>query len=138
MNIFKKIKLFKDFKKIIDNQSVDLSEKFNIRVDKSHRLYTVLNIPEEVIGDAYSVKKTDIDRISQRYIKEFLKEVNKDLVSYGLNELFKIYDVKKVSKFSYLIVIGFSLFKSNRYYNYIKFLIIPLLVIILTLLFFTI
>jgi hypothetical protein len=113
--MFRKVKLYKSYKKDIDKVINGLSENFNMRVDKSYRLYTVLNIPKEFIGEEYSLKKSDIDRISENYIREYLLEVAKFLDNAGLKELYKVYDIKKVDKYSYLVIIGFSLFVSNIY-----------------------
>ncbi len=132
MNIsfFKKISLFNSYKKVIKNNKLELANYLNLRIDNADRLYTVLNIPKELIGEEYSLKKADIDKISENYIREFISETSKFLVSKGLNELYSIYDIKKVDKYSYLIVIGFSLFKSNEFYNNLYYKFTPTLVIL--------
>jgi hypothetical protein len=109
-------------------------QKFGFRIDNANRLYTVLNVPEELVGEAYSLKKSDIDTISQNFIREFAKETSTFLNTKGLNELFDIYEVKKVDKYSYLIVIGFSLFKSNTFYNRLYYIFIPTTIILGTIL----
>lgn len=135
ISIFKKIRLFNNFKKVVKENQRELAARFNLRIDRADRLYTVLNIPEELIGEAYALKKADIDRISQNYIREYSSELSKYLNSKGLSELFDFYKMDKVGKYSYLIVFGFSLFKSHKYYNTLYFGIIPSLsVIILSLL----
>jgi len=57
ISIFKKIKLFRVFKKRLKEISTELGLKFNIRLDRAYRMYTVINIPEELIGESYSIKK---------------------------------------------------------------------------------
>jgi hypothetical protein len=89
-------------------------------------MYTVINIPEDIIGEAYSIKKSDIDRISENYIKEYSSELSKFLNKNGLSELFEFYEIKKVDKYSYLVVIGFSLFRSNEYYSKLYWRYIPI------------
>lgn len=126
LSIFKKIKIFKEYKKIVKSCEEELSQKFNLRIDRSYRLYTVLNIPEDFIGEAYSIKKSDIDKISENFNKEFAQEVAKFLEEKGLRELYQIYEIKKVEKYSYLIVFGFSLFKSNKYYDNIYYKVLPI------------
>ncbi len=137
ISIFKKIKVFKTFNKTVKENELELDQKFNIRVDNAKRLYTVLNIPEEIIGEPYNLRKADIDKISEKFIKEYSTEVSKFLDSKGLQETYEYYEVSKVDKYSYLIVIGFSLFKSNKYYNNIYYKILPasILIIILSLIF---
>jgi len=125
ISLFKKFKLFKEFKQKIKNNKAELERSFNIRVDNSYRIYTVLNIPEELIGEAYSLKKSDIDKISENFTKEFTIGVSKFLDSLDLKELYEIYEIRKVDKYSYLIVVGFSLFKSNKYYDGLYYRVIP-------------
>ena len=134
ISFLKKLRLFLSYRKIIKSNKIEIQQKFGFRIDNANRLYTVLNIPEELVGDAYSLKKSDIDSISQNFIREFIKETSTLLNSKGLSELFDIYDVKKVDKYSYLIVIGFSLFKSNKFYNRLYYIFIPTTVILGTIL----
>jgi hypothetical protein len=132
ISLFKKLKFFNIYKKCIKNYKKELWSEFKIRVDSAWRIYTVVNIPESIIGEAYSIRKDDIDRISQTYIKEYVSGLSKFLNSKGLKELFDYYDVKKVDKYSYLIVIGFSLFKTNEFYNNIYYKLIPIMVLLAT------
>jgi hypothetical protein len=138
MNIFKKISLFLDYRRAIIDSKTILSERFNIRVDGAQRLYTVINVPEELVGESYSLITSDINRISENYVRGYNEELSKFLNSKNLNELYEIYEIKKVDKFSYLLVIGFRLFKSQRFYNTIYYVVIPTISLILTTLFFLI
>ena len=81
VGLFKKIRLFKLFKKIVNENKNELNTNFGIRVDRAYRLYTILNIPEELIGDAFTLRKSDIDRISEPYIKEYTNELGSFLNS---------------------------------------------------------
>jgi hypothetical protein len=125
ISFFKKLKLFVNYKRIVKQNKIELERSLNIRVDNAERLYTVLNVPEELIGEAYSLKKSDIDRISETYIREYIFEVSKLLNSKGLMELYRTYEIKKVDKYSYLIVIGFSLIETPTFYNNLYYKIIP-------------
>ena len=122
ISLIKKIRIFSQFKKIIKINRVELENKFNLRIDSANRLYTVINVPPEAIGEAYNLKKTDIDIIADNFIREYSKELGAYLNSKELNELYEFYDLKKVDKYSYLVVVGFSLFKSDerraRIYKY--------------------
>jgi hypothetical protein len=135
ISIFKKIKLFKNFIKIINENKSELGLKFNLRVDGAKRLYTVINIPNELIGEAYSLKRSDIDKISENYIRQYSKDLSDYLNSKSLSELYEFYKIEKVGKYSYLIVFGFSLFRSNSYYNILYYGIIPTFFILLLSLF---
>lgn len=130
ISLLSKIKIFNDFKKSLILNKEELISKFNIRIDKSYRLYTVLNIPETLIGEAYTLKKSDIDKISENFTKEFMISLSNFLDSKNMRELYNVYEIKKVDKFSYLIVVGFSLFKSNKYYDNLYYKVIPTLTIV--------
>lgn len=129
ISFFRKLRLFSFYKKIVKKNKAKLERELNIRVDSAQRLYTVLNIPEELYGE-FTLKKSDIDKISESYIKEYMFEVAKSLREIGLNELFESYEVKKVSKYSYLLIVGFSLFKSNVFYNNLYYKFLPSLVLL--------
>jgi hypothetical protein len=126
ISLWKKIKLFNSYKKIVKENKVELENKFGIRIDNAFRMYTVLNIPEELIGESYSLKKSDIDSISQNFIKEYGTELADFLNKKGFNELYEYYEIKKVDRYSYLLVYGFSLFKSNKFYNNLYWMVIPI------------
>jgi len=129
ISLIKKIKLFSEYKDIIDFNSKKLLSEFNIRIDYAYRMYTVLNINPDEIGEAFSLKKSDIDKISENYIRQYSTSLSKYLDELGLKELFDYYKVEKVDKYSYLIVYGFSQFKSHNYYNFLYYGVIPTLLI---------
>lgn len=117
MRFFKNIYLFFTFRsKIIKNEN-DLKSLYNIRLDNIYRLYTVLNIPENLIEEPYNLRKSDIDSLSKKYIEEYIISFSQYLNSKGLTELYKLYDLQKVDKYSYLIVFGYSLFNTKRFAN---------------------
>jgi hypothetical protein len=130
VSFFKKLQLLRTFNKAIKENKVELQNKFNIRIDRAKRLYTVLNIPEELIGEAYSLKKSDIDRISETYIKSYGEELATFLNSKGLSELYQYYQIEKVDKYAYLLVFGFRLIKSDKFYKNVYYIILPASVIV--------
>lgn len=130
VSLLKKIKLLRFYNKTISDNKIELQNKFNLRIDRAGRLYTVLNIPEELIGEAYSLKKSDIDRISENFIRGYGEELATFLNTKGLSELYKYYEIKKVDKYAYLLVFGFSLLKSDKFYNNIYYKVIPSSVIL--------
>ena len=130
ISLYKKIGIFRGYKKSLKNIKTELEQTFGARIDNAWRIYNVINIPNEVIGDPYNLRKTDIDKIAENSVKEYTTELSKFLNTKGLQELYDFYEVKKVDKYSYLVIIGFSLFKSNEYYDYIRYRIIPTLSVI--------
>ena len=106
MKIWRNLRLFSDFRRTLVKNRVTLEGDFNIRVDKAFRMYTVLNIPVESFGDAYNLRTSDIDTISQNYLRNYIRGLSDFLNSQGLSELYDFYDpIKKVGKYSYLIVL---------------------------------
>ncbi len=134
VSLIKKIKLFYNFSKSIKKNKAILSNRFNVRIDNANRLYTVLNVPEELVGEAYSLKKSDIDRISETYTREYTRELAEFLNEQGLQELYEIYEIRKVDKYSYLIIIGFRLFNSPKYFNRLYYIVLPAAVVTTTIL----
>lgn len=134
ISIFKKIRLYFYFRKQIKRHKSDLLLKFNMRVDRVTRLYTVLNIPPELIPDAYNLKKSDIDRLSAQFIREYSNAVSDFLDNIPVKELYSFYQVDKIDKYGHLIVIGFSLFRSDRLANVIFLRILPILTLLASIL----
>lgn len=131
MNIFKKIKLYWTFKREIKANRVTLESNFNLRIDRADRLYSVLNIPENVFEDPYNTRKSDIETISQTYVREYVNNVSKYLDSLGLQELYDFYEpVKRVEKYSYLIVLGYKPFNSVEYNTIVYYRLIPIISIL--------
>lgn len=132
MNLLKKIQLYNSYKNIIKNNKVTLEGDFNIRIDRANRMYTVVNVPDELFGESYNLRKGDIDTISMSYIKEYINRLSIYLNQIGLNELYDFYEpVKKVDKYSYLLVLGFKPMNSLEYNNTIMFRVLPISVGIL-------
>ena len=132
MTLFRKLKLFWQYCKIIKSNRVVLEGDYKIRIDKTHRIYTVLNVPESNFGEPYNLRTADIDTISQAYLREYISRLSDFLNSCGLSELYDFYEpIKKVEKYSYLIVIGFKPFNSVKYNNILYFRLIPLIIILL-------
>jgi hypothetical protein len=127
--MLKKLRTFFYWRKIIDKNRMIIQNRFNLRKDYACRLYTVINVPEELVGDSYSLRKSDIDIITKNYVETYTKEVSKWFNENGLIELYTIYEIRKVEKYSWLIVIGFSQFETIKFYNRLYYVFIPLVVI---------
>jgi hypothetical protein len=129
ISLYKKIKIFRDFKKVLKLNKTELEQVFGARIDNAYRIYNVLNIPAEMIGEPYNLRKTDIDKLAETSIREYSIKISGYLDSKGLKEMYDFYEVKKVDKYSYLVVLGFSLpndsFRSNKYYDNIRYRVIP-------------
>lgn len=141
VSIIKKQSVYGEYKKILISNTTELQNKYGIRVDDVNRMYTVLNIPEEIIGEAYSVKKSDIDVIADNYIRQYCGDLGSYLNGIGMTELYDFYEFKKVDKYSYLIVIGFSMFRTDirreRFMKYVLPISIVAALTIISILIFT-
>jgi hypothetical protein len=134
ISLYKKIKIFGEFKKVIKLNKTELEQVFGARIDKAYRIYNVLNVPTDVIGEPYNLRKTDIDKIAETSIREYSNKLSEYLDSKGLKEMYDFYEVKKVDKYSYLVVLGFSIpndtFRSNKYYDNLRYRVIPVVSVI--------
>jgi len=143
ISLWKKIKLFREFRKIIKVNETEINEVFGSRIDSAYRIYNVLNVPEEMIGEPYNLRKADIDRFAETMVREYTIKISEYLDSKKLKEMYDFYEIRKVDKYAYLVVLGFSIpndmFRSNEYYDFIRFRVIPaasiLLLILLLLIF---
>lgn len=130
MGIFQDYILYRSYKKIIYQNRVTLEGNFNVRIDSANRLYTVVNVPQTPEDEAYNLRKQDIDRIAETYIKDYINKLSIYLNSIGLSELYTFYEpVKKVGKHSYLIILGFKNINSVELNRFVYFRMIPFLTI---------
>lgn len=139
MNIFKKVKIYRQYRNSLSKIERELSAQFNVRIDNVGRLYTVLNIPEEIFEEPYNIRKSDIDTIAQNYIKDYSSKLSTFLNKNDLIELYDFYSIEKVEKYSYLLILGFSLMNTEKFFKRLYFRFIPITsIILLTILFFLI
>jgi hypothetical protein len=129
ISLLKKIKIFREFRKTIKLNKTEIEETFGARIDNAYRIYNVLNIPYDMIGEPYNLRKSDIDKLAENFIREYTVNISEFLDSKGLKEMYGFYEVKKVDKYSYLVILGFSLpndtFRSNVYYDNLRYRVIP-------------
>jgi hypothetical protein len=134
ISFLKKLRIFRDFKKVLKLNKTELQEVFGARIDNAYRIYNVINIPVEEIGEPYNLRKSDIDLIAEKSVRDYSSNISKYLDTKGLQEMYDFYEIKKVDKYSYLIVIGFSLpndpFRSNKYYDNLRYRVIPVVSVI--------
>lgn len=131
VSILKKIKLYLNYRKVILSNKEDFKNNYNIRIDNVNRMYTVVNVPNQLFDEPYNMRTADINRISEPYITEYIRQVSMYLNKIGLSELYKMYDIQKVDKYSYLIVIGFSLFNTSKIARNIVLKFLPTLILML-------
>lgn len=110
VSFYNRIKLFFKYRKIIKaNQEVLSNPTVSLKIDWINRLYTVLNLNDDV-------KQFGVE-LTQTYIKKYLADNDKVFNSIGLQELVGIYDVQKIDETNYLIVFGYSLINTKKFTN---------------------
>jgi hypothetical protein len=113
VSIWRKLSLYRQYSKLLSENRSALGQ-LNFRVDMVDRLYTVVNVPEDLFEGVYDARKSDAIRISQTYMAEYLRNTSRALNDLGLSELYRVYDTRMVDKYSFLVVIGFSLFDTGK------------------------
>jgi len=132
LSLFKKIRLFYFFKNILKNHKTELLDVYNARVDKISRIYTVLNIPDDIIKE----KDPFTAALTKKYIEGYISEISDFLSRKGIMEMCKFYTVEQVEQYSYLIVIGYKFIDTEKLAKKMMFRYLPLTLIILTISFF--
>ena len=135
VSLFKKISLYLSYRKILLKNVKEFNLTYNLRIDNVNRIYTVVNIPPEVFEEPYNLRTKDINKISEPYISEYIKQISLLLNNKGLTELYELYDVKKVEKYSYLVIIGFSFFDTSKLFKNLIIKVLPSFLLILLLIF---
>lgn len=131
MSILKDLRLFFSYKSAIRKNKVRLEGDFNMRIDNADRLYTVLNIPTNLVEEPYNLRQSDIDNIAQNYIRDYINDLSIFLNSIGISELYDFYEpIKKVDKYSYLIVIGYKQLDSVEINKIIYRIFLPIISVI--------
>lgn len=133
LSFWKKLSIYKTYRKVILNNKGEFESTYSLRVDRATRIYTVINIPQELFDEPYNLRTSDINKISEPYIATYTKQISTLLDSKGLSELYKLYDIRKIDKFSYLVIIGFSLFDTAKMIRNIFLRFIPITLILSTL-----
>jgi len=124
ISLYKKLKLYNQYIKIInENRDKLTSPSLNLRIDRAHRLYTVINMNDDV--------KTYGTSLSEKYIKDYISNVDTVFNKIGLGELVGILDGKTLDETNYLVVFGFSLMNTAKFWTRISVISVLLILTIL-------
>ena len=101
--VWKDIKIYRDYLKIVENESKNspIWSRKNLRSDWFGRIYTVVNLPPEVIFSADLPKESRPSFVMNelKHINEYLKSLNlEEIVTLGIEP------VKGTNDESYLVV----------------------------------
>ena len=110
--LIKSIQLFNSYRKSIKINEKYLTEKYGLNIDLVDRLWTVIDLsdaPKDMIQQYGPA-------LSEHEYKKFITNLMGDLPKLELNELVKIYELKKISTNKYGITLGFTQFNNVTYY----------------------
>lgn len=111
--MFKKIRLYKAYRKIVKEKEQELLSKFNVRVDKLGRLYTVINVPPQ--ADTFG--PTDGPRITKALLQNWLNKLDNYLIEIGVKEFTAVQELKEIDEMNYLLIIKFKLLNVSKIAN---------------------
>jgi hypothetical protein len=131
ISFWKKIKLFLFYTKTLNKIKRELLNNYKTKVDDVYRLYTILNLnnnslfdengslEQRLANENYNLMPSQyeqrfIEEAYNRKLREFSTELSTFLNSKGLSELYVFYEIEKLNKFNYLVILGFSLFKTDQ------------------------
>lgn len=136
ISLLKKIKFFLFYRKTLNKIKRELENNYNVRIDEAYRMYTVINVNNEnsVFKDygiselrefnknydlmPNQIEQQFLDELYKKSMKEFSNNISEYLNSKGLAELYVFYQIEKINKFSYLVVLGFPFFKTEIFVKY--------------------
>lgn len=104
--IIKEIKLYRDYSRVIKNEEKNSQtwKRINLRKDNLNRVYTVINLPLQVLASV------DLPRESRpSFVVQEIKPINEYLKSLNLEEIITMWvePVKGTDEESYLVVYQF-------------------------------
>lgn len=134
MNIFKKLKLLKEYKKTIKKNKDVFLKDYKLKIDSIGRCYTIVEIPKDIMEtrDIYGVES---EGIVYNYIFDELKTINEKFKELGLQELIWLSSASKETGNYYRIIIEFKFLNLKKYFK-VKMSIYAILLSIITFLVF--
>lgn len=100
LNFFNKIKNYFIYLEWIFKKRSYLDQQFRLRIDNIGRIYTVINMPDDVLkyGTDLSINKVQL----------FVRQVGSYFKQENIYEFIMVRNVKRIDEINYLIVFGFS------------------------------
>lgn len=102
--MFKKYRLYKLYRSLIKKHEQEFLEKFNIKIDRIGRLYTVVNVPPQL--DTFGPK--DGPRITKTLLQNYLNKLDNFLIEIGVKELTKVQELTEIDEMNYLLIIRYN------------------------------
>lgn len=121
-SLWNKIKFYFIYRRIVKKNLPRLNVQFNLRKDNVSRLYTVLNLPEDVT--IYGKELVD------KYITKYVADINTFCKEIGINELIAILDSQRIDSTNYLLVFGYAGFNTAKIANRLIYLSVTSILVI--------
>jgi len=130
MNIFKRIKLYYEYKKLLKDNIEDLQSKYSFRVDNINRIYTVIHIPDDI--KVYGPEH--IEALTEEWLKKWLIRLDTYLVNIHLKEFLNRDTLTKIDDQNFLLVLRYKYLNLEKIYYTLYLLgIISFITILVTL-----
>ena len=119
IGFFKKIKLYFIYRRLLKNNLDILQNKnYNLRLDYVNRLYTVLNLPQDV--EIYG------NKLVEKHISDYISNVDKLFTEIHISEYVGLIDIKQETDMDYLIVFGFKFMDTASVANRLLLLLLSI------------
>lgn len=115
--MLKKLYLFYIYSRIIrKNEAVFESDVFRLRRDMLQRLYTVINLPQDILSDKYSMGAEEL--------RIYVHKVNQEMKRLGIMELVKLGRTQQIDDYNVFVQFEFKLFDvektANNLFGFLK------------------
>jgi len=108
INFFREYRIWRTVKRVA-LKNPNLLEENNLRVDWVGRMYTVINLPDEIIQNPY---------LEETYVIQQLREYDKVLITLGLADIIYPEFTKIEGESAYLLI----LYPESDYLNWSRFI----------------
>lgn len=108
--MFKSIRLYRAYRKLLRENEKNLFENFNLKIDQVGRIYTIIHVAPQ--ADTYGPK--DGPRITKSLLQTWLKKLDAYLIEIGLKEYTAVQEITEIDEMNYLFVMKFKFFNAAR------------------------
>ncbi len=122
--MFKRINNFIIYRKIIENNKMDLEFKFNIKIDRIYRMGSYIAVPKNKIDllRSYKPPELEIHKLLDDEVKSYIARLDRYFIEKGLFELAGLYFAERTDDNAASIIISFKQFDTVKVANRSRFL----------------
>lgn len=108
--MFKSIKSFFKYKKILKSNKRNLMLVYNLKKDNFFRLYTVLNMSPNI----QETIKTYGYYYMDSEVRKYISSLDKYFMEIGISDMIGIHTADQVAEYSVLIIMSFKYFNTKK------------------------